>query len=472
LRRIQPGNIPRLDEVVIEPVVFLFALAIALAAALLLAVASTVWSQRIDLMSSIRKGARTQAGGSGGRLRGALVAVQVAVTLMLVVGAGLLGRSMLELLDQDAGFRTEGLLVMSMPWAGPSDADTQLRQVQVFDELIERIGAMPGVRKAGGINRIPLQGSYANGMFLKMFDGDEFRTFDDWEIAMRDEARVGYAEFRVADGAYFDVIDIPLMRGRVFDDRDTPDSPHVAVISQSLAREYWPDQDPIGRRIQFGNMDGDLTPYTVVGIVGDILERGLDREARGTFYGCYRQRPRAVAGFSVVIDPEGSIVPIQQAARAGLRELDPALPAQFRIMDSIYVGSFADRSFNLLLVGIFGTVGLILATLGILSVTSYDVAQRRRDIGIRIALGAGPGQVFRLVMGRGLGQLLTGVVAGTLGALLLTRVMQGLVFGVSTADPITYLVALVVIVGSSLVASFLPTRRALRIDPIRAVQAE
>jgi predicted permease len=379
---------------------------------------------------------------------------------------------MLELLDQDAGFRTDGLLVMSLPWAGPGDADDRLRRVQSFDELMNRIAALPGVRQVGGINRIPLQGSYANGTFLKVLPGDRFETFDDWERVMRDESRVGYAEFRMADGAYFDVMDIPLIRGRVFDHRDTPDSPHVAVISQALADEHYPGQDPIGHQIQFGNMDGDLTPYTVVGIVGDILERGLDREARGTFYGCFRQRPRSVAGFSMIIEPEGSSVPVQQAALAALRDIDPTRPAQFSLIENVYSDSFADRSFNLLLVGIFGSVGLILASLGILSVTSYDVARRRRDIGIRIALGAGPGQIFRLVMGRGLGQLLLGLVAGTMGALLLMRVMQGLVFGVSTADPISYLAALVVIVGSSLLASFLPTRRALKIDPIRAVQTE
>jgi predicted permease len=283
---------------------------------------------------------------------------------------------------------------------------------------------------------------------------------------------VGYAEYRVASEGYFRAMGIPLVRGRLFDERDTPEAPHAAVISESLARTRWPGQDPLGRLIQFGNMDGDLRAFTVVGVVGDVREQALDAEPKPTFYGFSRQRSGAAATFHVVmagrVDPAATI----PAARAALRELAPDVPPRFRTIEEVFSSNLAARRFSLLLLGAFAAAALLLAVIGIYGVISYTVTQRTREFGIRMALGARPGDVRRLVVREGTTLALGGAALGIAGALAATRLLASLLYGVSTTDAATFLAVPLLLVAATLLASWVPARRATRTDPMIALRAD
>jgi len=284
--------------------------------------------------------------------------------------------------------------------------------------------------------------------------------------------RGGDAEFRVASEQYFRAMGMPLLRGRWFDERDTPGSPHAAVISQSLARARWPGQDPIGRRVEFGNMDGDLTPFTIVGVVGDIRERGLDSAPRPTFYGSARQRPDTTATFTIAVQSTADEAWLSARAREIVRQLGPDVVPRFRTIEQVISASMSDRRVLMILLASFAACALLLAGIGIYGVISYSVAQRTQEIGIRMALGAQPADVSRLVLAHGLRFAVAGLAIGVVIALLSTRVMVSLLYGVTPADPLTYAVVATVLGGIALVATHIPARRATRVDPIFALRSE
>ena len=225
--------------------------------------------------------------------------------------------------------------------------------------------------------------------------------------------RIGNADFCVATDGYFQALGIPLIRGRIFDERDGANSPHVAVISESLARDRWPNQDPIGHTIEFGNMDGDLRLLTIVGIVGDTHEYGLDAPPRPTVYVNLFQRPRAAISVTMLSDADTRSV--TSAARGILQDLDPEIPARFRTFSQVYSASLGSRRFNVILIGFFGITALLLATAGVFGVMAYSVSRRTREIGVRVALGAGTGDVLRMILGQGLRTIFIGVAIGIAG---------------------------------------------------------
>jgi predicted permease len=296
------------------------------------------------------------------------------------------------------------------------------------------------------------------------------KSYDGYAALARQKERIGNADFGVVTDGYFQVLQISLIRGRIFDERDGPDSPHVAVISESLARERWPGQDPIGHTIEFGNMDGDFRPLTIVGIVGDVQEYGLDVPPRPTVYVNLFQRPRSA--ITVTMLSEADTQMITSSARSILKSLDPEIPTEFDRFAQVYSASLGSRRFSVILIGFFAILALMLATAGVFGVMAHSVSRRTREIGVRVALGAGSGEVLRMIMSQGLTTILIGVCAGVGGSLALTRTLESLLFGVTATDPLTFSGIVILVVATALLACYIPARRAMRVDPMRALRHE
>jgi predicted permease len=472
LLALQPGGLPRLGEVSVNGPVLLFALAVSVAAAVGLGAMAAGGAPR-DLRGALASGGRTASGsGSARLLRDAMVVAQVGLTLVLLSGAALMGRSLLRLLAVDTGFRTTGVLVTNVVVPGSEDGGPS-RAVSFDDRLLERMRALPGVAAAGGVSAFPLEGGGGNGTFLVLERPDEVKSFEDWDALSKIPGRTGYANYRSASSGYFDAMGIPLLRGRSFSDGDAPDAPITsAVVSESLARKQWPGEDPLGKLIQFGNMDGDMRALRVVGVVGDVREEGVDAEPRPTLYAFYRQRPAGAAQFDFALRTTGDPTSLVPAVRRAVKGIDPEVPPRFRTIEEIVAGSTADRRFTLLLLGVFGAAALLLAVAGIYGVVSYLVAQRTREIGVRMAFGARPGDVRAMVLRQGGVLAGTGLLLGLLVALALTRLLQSQLYGVTATDPLAYAAGILLLAGVSLLATYVPARRATRVDPAIALRSE
>jgi predicted permease len=467
-----PGNLPRLESVSISIPVLVFAFLLSTAVAAGLGAFTAARATSGDPRKGLAEGGRGQAGSEGSQRVGqAIVAAQIAITLVLVVGAGLLGRSLLKVLEVNPGFRVDKIVTMdvSLPWV--EDPKAKAGQAIFFSNLIDRLKQIPRVRNVGATSGLPLEGGgLPDGMFLLMTQNEVPKTLDGFGALFQQKERLGVADFGVVTDGYFQVLGIPLIRGRIFDEHDGANSPHVAVISESLARDRWPKQDPIGHTIEFGNMDGDLRLLTIVGIVADIHENGLDAPPRPTVYVNLFQRPRSAITLTMLSDADtGSVT---SAARGILQDLNPEIPPRFRTFTQVYSASLGSRRFNVILVGFFGITALLLATAGVFGVMAYSVSRRTREIGVRVALGAGRGDVLRMVLGHGLRTILIGVAIGIAGALALTRTVESLLFGVTPTDPLTFGGVTLLLVGAALLACFIPARRATKVDPMVALRYE
>jgi putative ABC transport system permease protein len=467
---LQPGNLPRLQSVQVDWRVMLFAIGVAVTTAVVLGLVTSIRASRQQIRDTLSEGTRTMAGGkTSERVRQGLVVVQVALTVVLLIGAGLLARSFAKLLAIDPGYRTDSALVLDLSWPFSQDPAVHLQRKTAQHELMAQL-AVPGVESTGLINAFPLGSAGANGQFIEMTRVDEIQSFDD-RARLGDElkTRVGFAGYRIVSEGYFSTMGIPLIRGRLFDERDGPDAPHVAVISKSLADTKWQNQDPIGRFVQFGNMDGDVRGFRIVGVVGDVREISPETSPGPLFYGYYRQR--MATRFSVVLRTTmaGSIAP---SARQVARQLDPDLPIQIRTIEDAFDRALAGRRFSLTLIVVFSAVALLLATLGIYGLISYLVAERTREIGIRLALGAESTDVLRLVIGKGAALAAVGLGIGLVAALGLTRLLKGMLFGVTATDPTAFIVVALVTFAALLMASYTPARRAMRVSPVIAMRAD
>ncbi len=458
LLRLEGGSLPRLNPVSVNGRVLLFACALAVLIGVALGCLPALRFRRPDLQSTLKEGGRGQSAGAfGGRLRRAIVIAQLALTLVLLVSAGLLGRSFIKLWQTDPGFKPEQAVVMrlSLPSTVSPAEDERTRQFYV--QLLERLRRLPGVSAVGGINSLPLAESGANGAFL----------IDD------NPAQRGTAEYRVASGGFFTALGVPLLRGRFFDERDGVNAPHVAVINQALAARYFPNQDPLGQRLQFGNMDGDKRLLHIVGVVADVRE-ALDAAAEPTVYACAVQRPQwwQVSRLAIVVrstlEP-AALIPALRATALGLRA---DVPLSFSTLPEIFAASLDQRRFSLMIFGAFALVALLLATLGIYGVLSYTVTERTRELGIRLALGAQRGAVLRLVIGQGLRLALSGIALGWLASLAVTRLLATMVHGVSTTDPLTFAGIALLLLAVALAACWIPARRATQVDPMIALRCE
>jgi predicted permease len=446
-------NLPRADEISVNARALAFTLALSALVAVALGLAPLLRFGRRDSQARLQSAGRGQsADAASHRVRAILVVAQVAFTLMLLLGAGLLIKSFVKVLQIDPGFRRESAVVMEISL---SDEPPQ-RRASFYQQVLERLVTLPGVAAVGGVNGLPMSGGGANGQFL--IDNNP--------------ALKGYAEFRVASPGYFNAMGMHLLSGRVFDQSDGAETPQVALISESLARQYWPQQDPLGRGIQYGNMDGDTHLLRVVGVIRDVREFGLEANARPTVYVHYLQRPGQAWGFSIVARAEGDVRKLIPAMRSAAQATNPNVPVNLRTLDQVFSSSLGHRRFSLVIFGSFAVAALLLAGLGIYGVTSYVVTQRSHEIGIRIALGARVVEVVRLVMKQGMTSVLLGIAIGLGGAFALTRLIQKLLFGVSPTDPLTFAVIPMLLAAVALLACLLPARRAAKVDPMVALRCE
>jgi hypothetical protein len=497
LLSLAPADIPRLDEVSVNLPVLLFAVALSFVVAISLSLFTALRATWREVQTTLVEGGRRQGTGVRSRRTGRMiVAGQVAITLILMTGAGLLGRSMLRVLAVDPGFETARIATLELK-SPDMRTRTEAQRVQFIDQLISRLRSLPGVEAAGGTNVLPLKTSDSpDGTFVKINPQQlsekereliersvrvskenpdaafisELTTF--MEELFRDKTRTGVADYVVASEGYFETVRIPLRRGRWFGESDGPDAPHVAVISEAVAQQNWPGQDPLGQTIEFGNMDGDLRLITIVGVVGDVRKHGLEKQPRPTIYANYRQRPRTAEQFDIVLRTSTDPTAVFGAARGVLSQIDPSVPPRLNTFAEVFSESVNTRRFNLLLVGVFALTALLLAMAGVFGVLAYSVAQRTREIGVRIALGATPRAILKMVLAQGLLTIGIGTAVGLIGAFVLTRTIRSLLFGVSPNDPLTIGGVALLLVLIAALASYIPARRATRVDPTVALRYE
>jgi putative ABC transport system permease protein len=449
------SQIPILAEIGISPPVLLFTLGLSLATGIVFGLVPAWTVARADLHESLKEGGRSTESGGRHRLRGALVVSEVALALVLLVGAGLLLRSVHGLLQVSPGFQPEQRLSFytSLPASSyPDDA----RRIGFFRDLRPRIAALPGVRAAGAIHNVPFSG------------GNNTRSFRVEGYEAPEGESMPLCESRIITPGYMQAMGVRLQRGRDFEERDTAESPLVALVDEKTVRRFWPNQDPIGKRIGFGSAGAWRE---VVGVVGSVKNAGLEAEGREQIYVPYTQMPQP--GMFVVVHTAGLPGSVTNAVRAEVKALDPNLPiSDVKTMEQRLGDSIGVRRYAMFLLLGFSFIALLLAAVGIYGVISYSVSQRTHELGVRMALGAQPRDIFRLVVGQGMLLTSVGVGIGLLAAFGVTRLMSSLLFGVSAADPLTFGGVALVLAGVAVLGCYLPARRATRVDPMLALRYE
>lgn len=455
-----PPDIPLLDDVRVSGAMLAFAAGITVLVTLLFGLVPALRMPAQGLRSGLASGT-LRGGVRHGRLQSALIVGEVALSLVLLVGAGLLARSFMILHAVDYGFEPREVLAVGVDLPH-SRYDTHASQVAFYDRLLERVRAVPGVASVGSTSEAPVVG-FANSYTFRI-DGRPAADPSGYED---DEL------LHAVTPGYFDALRIPLVRGRVFGEADRADAPPVIAISQSLARKHWPDENPIGERLSFSD-DGPW--FEIVGVVGDTRHFGLDRESPPALYIPYKQKSWEWLSWQVLmLRAEAGVDPatLTPSVRAAIHELDPALPLDpLLTLEDAYAETTARRGFALTLVGAFAALALLLGSLGLYGILAYGVAQRRREIGVRMALGATEQDVLGRVLRRGLGLALLGVAIGLAGAFATSRLLSSLLYGISPTDPATFVGVSLLLASVALLASWLPARRATRVDPMTALRAE
>jgi predicted permease len=468
---IAPATLPRTQDVSVNLPVMLFALGICVLVAAGLGALTAVRATSGKIQSMLGEGSRGQAGSLRSQKIGrTIVASQLAITLVLLVGAGLLGRSLHQTLSVDYGFRVENNVSLNLPLPSPANDVDKARRVQQMDEIALRLRRVPGVESVGIVNELPLADGFSNGMFVEMNPGDTVQDMKEFSKLMRDMTRTAEAEYGVASEGYFQTLGIPLIRGRLFNDRDTMNAPHVAVVNQSLVKAKWPKGDPIGKTIEFGNMDGDMRLLTIVGVVGDVRNTSLQTPPTPTVYVNYRQRPQRASDLYVIARTSSTPASVFNAGKEIAHDVAPDSPPRFTTISQVFSDSLGTQHFNLILIGAFAGTALLLAMAGIYGVMAYTVEQRTREFGVRMALGAQPTDVLSLVLRQGILTIGIGIAGGVFGAIALTRTMASLLYHTSATDPITFAGVALLLTFIALMASYLPARRATRVDPVIALR--
>jgi putative ABC transport system permease protein len=463
LKRLGPANLPRLAEINIDWRVLAFTLLVSLLTGIIFGLAPALGSVRSDLNSILKTSGR---GNTGSRaralLRDLLVVTEIASCVVLLAGAGLLIRSFLRLESVSPGFRPDHVLTMQITL--PDTRYSGWKVASFYQQLIDRMQTIPGVQTAGIARNLPLSGVDVSLNFTV-----ENRPVE----ASADQPR---AKYRTASADYFAAMGIPLIRGRYFDRTDGQKTAGVALINNTLARRLFPNEDPLGKRIKPGF--DDSVWCTIVGIVGDVKHTGLDAETNAETYYQYQQVPPALMTFvegtmTVVLRTNVDPAVVTAAARNEVQKLDPGLAIyNVKTMDDLLSNSLAQPRFRTLLLAVFAGVAVVLAAIGLYGVIAYSVTQRTNEMGVRMALGAQKSDVLKLVLGQGVRLAMAGVAIGLIAAFGLVRIISKLLFALNAADPITFAATAGLIVAVSLVASYIPALRAVKVDPVVALRAE
>jgi putative ABC transport system permease protein len=456
LRTVAAERLPiqRLDLVRIDGMVLAFTAAASLVSALIFGVVPALTAAGGSLTGSLKDGGRSGSGARGNRTRAGFVVVEIALALVLLVGAGLLLRSFARLLNVDPGFDPSRTITMRITLPGARYGDG--KSAQFFDRFFDRVDSLPGVQASGAVSFLPMSGL---GSATSM------------EIIGKPKPVKGQepvADVRLMSHAYLKAMGIPLVRGRLFNEHDPSDAKGRVVINQTMAQRYWPGEDPIGQHIL---LSWDGQEDEIVGIVGDVKHTGLDATVRAMTYWPYARNPYST--MTIAIRTAGDPGQLAKAVTGLVRDMDPALAvAGIKTMEDVVSSSVAQRRFTMLLLTIFAGAALLLAAVGIYGVIAYSVTQRTREIGIRMALGAQQRDVLTMVVKQAVILAGVGIIAGAAGAFAVTRLMEGLLFQVKPADPVTFLAVSVLLGTVAVLASYIPGRRATKVDPVIALRAE
>jgi putative ABC transport system permease protein len=462
LSKLLPENLSKLQDINIDTRVLLFTLGVSALTAIVFGGVPALLAARAKPGETLSDVARDAAGGSSGRhVRRVLVVSEVALAVVLLVSAGLLIRSFQLLRQVDKGFTTENLLTMHMVLPMPKYGKPEARRA-FYDEVLRRIEELPGIDSAGVITFLPLS-----------FNGMNF-SFSVEGRPTPSDMKLPFALYRVVSPHYFDAMGVTLQRGRFFDAHDTAGSQLVTLISRQLAAQHWPNEDPIGKRIKIGPLDSPNQWLTVVGVVADVRQAELYGDPRMDLYVPYAQERRGfVTPRDLVVRTKGDATSVAGAVRQAIWSVDKDQPvSNVRTMDQVFAAAISKERFQALLLGLFAALALVLACVGLYGVISYSVAQRTHEIGVRVALGAQPVDVLRLMIRQGMTLTLVGLIVGIAAGSVATRVLSDMLYGVSTTDPLTFVGVPAFLLLVAFVACYIPARRATRIDPLVALRYE
>ncbi|HEX2491814.1 MAG TPA: ABC transporter permease [Blastocatellia bacterium] len=458
LVKVNQVQIPRVNEIGVDWRALAFTLGVSLLTGVVFGLVPALQASKANLHETLKEGGRTGTGGSRAWIRNTLVVLEMALALVVLISAGLLIRSFLRLQQVNPGFAPQNTLAMSLALPATKYKEPAQR-ANFYKEALQGIRALPGVQSAGAVSNLPLSGDNSSGSFRiegrEVPQGQSLPHGDRW----------------AATTDYFSTMKIPIVRGRFFDDRDTMESQPVAIIDDAMARKYWPNEDPMGKRISFQVVNGNRVWREIVGIVGHVRHRGLEGESRVQYYMPHSQTQNAF--MSLVVRANVDPTSLTGAVRGAISGMDKDMPV-FRVktMDQFVNDSMSQRRFAMTLVGIFAAVAMALACVGLYGVLSYSITQRFHEIGIRMALGARAADVLWLVVGQGMLLALAGVALGGVAAFLLTRLMANLLFGVTASDPLTFATIALSLTLVALAACLAPALRATKVDPTEALRYE
>jgi predicted permease len=444
------SELPRAATIRIDGTVLLYALGVSTLAGLLFGLLPAIRATSRNLQGVLRAGSRGSVGNAGQTLRSALVIAEVALAVVLVVGAGLATKSFARLLDVDPGFKARNVLAVRLGMQYDKYGDERIRNY--YQALLDRIAAVPGVEAVGAAKDFPLRGA------------GEVRPLTVPGSAAGDAERQVRLPALHVSADYFRAMGVPIRAGRTFTAADRADAPLVWVVNEAFAKKYFPNENPVGKVVRMGRASVEI-----IGVVGDFRQKNLSEPAEPTAYLHYLQNMRA--GLSLAVRTTGDPLRYANAVREAIWSVDrDQTITSVETLSAIVGGNVARPRLLASLLVLFGAMGLTLGALGIYGVLAYAVSQRRQEIGVRVALGASPRSVLQLVVGQGMALAAAGVVLGLIGAFVLTRLMAAVLFEVRATDPVTFATVVVVLLGAALVASWLPARRALRIDPVQALR--